>query len=155
MSPGGIGRILGEVMLRDSDKGLELRVKLSGLTPGEHGIHIHENVSCEPREKEGKMEAAGSTGPHYDPKGTGIHAGPHGAGHRGDLPQILAAVDGSSESVITASNVKLSEILNRAIVIHAGSDNYADAPNPLGGGGARVACGIIRKHSSIQGCETK
>jgi len=28
-------------------------------------------------------------------------------------------------------------------MIHAGSDNYADEPKPLGGGGSRVACGVI------------
>jgi Cu-Zn family superoxide dismutase len=28
-------------------------------------------------------------------------------------------------------------------MIHAGGDNYADQPAPLGGGGARIACGVI------------
>ncbi|MBV8452160.1 MAG: superoxide dismutase, partial [Deltaproteobacteria bacterium] len=27
---------------------------------------------------------------------------------------------------------------------HAGGDNYSDTPLPLGGGGARLACGVIR-----------
>ncbi len=28
-------------------------------------------------------------------------------------------------------------------MIHAGGDNYSDTPEKLGGGGARVACGVI------------
>lgn len=28
-------------------------------------------------------------------------------------------------------------------MIHAGGDNYADQPAPLGGGGPRLACGVI------------
>jgi Cu-Zn family superoxide dismutase len=27
--------------------------------------------------------------------------------------------------------------------VHAGGDNYADEPQPLGGGGARTACGVV------------
>lgn len=33
-------------------------------------------------------------------------------------------------------------------MIHAGSDNHADHPQPLGGGGARVACGVIKAPAS-------
>ena len=28
-------------------------------------------------------------------------------------------------------------------MIHIGGDNYHDHPDPLGGGGARMGCGII------------
>ena len=39
------------------------------------------------------------------------------------------------------------DILNVVIVVqrvHAGGDNYSDQPAPLGGGGARIACGVIK-----------
>jgi Cu-Zn family superoxide dismutase len=29
-------------------------------------------------------------------------------------------------------------------MIHAGGDTYSDMPAPLGGGGARLACGVIK-----------
>jgi Cu-Zn family superoxide dismutase len=29
-------------------------------------------------------------------------------------------------------------------MVHAGGDNYDDTPAPLGGGGARIACGIVK-----------
>lgn len=28
-------------------------------------------------------------------------------------------------------------------MVHEGGDNYSDDPKPLGGGGARVACGVV------------
>jgi Cu-Zn family superoxide dismutase len=41
------------------------------------------------------------------------------------------------------AGLKLEDIAGRSIVIHEGGDNYSDSPQPLGGGGARVACGVI------------
>jgi Cu-Zn family superoxide dismutase len=37
----------------------------------------------------------------------------------------------------------VSGIRGKALMIHAGGDNYSDRPAPLGGGGARIACGVI------------
>ena len=45
--------------------------------------------------------------------------------------------------MLLAPRIKLSEIKGRSLMIHAGGDNYSDDPKPLGGGGARVACGVI------------
>ncbi len=36
------------------------------------------------------------------------------------------------------------EIRERSVVIHAGGDNYQDTPKALGGGGKRIACGVIK-----------
>ncbi|MEQ1806275.1 MAG: hypothetical protein ABL900_12950 [Burkholderiaceae bacterium] len=35
------------------------------------------------------------------------------------------------------------DVRNRALMNHVGGDNHADHPAPLGGGGARLACGVI------------
>jgi Cu-Zn family superoxide dismutase len=35
-------------------------------------------------------------------------------------------------------------VKGKALMIHAGGDNYADQPKPLGGGGDRIACGVIQ-----------
>jgi Cu-Zn family superoxide dismutase len=29
-------------------------------------------------------------------------------------------------------------------MIHAGGDNYSDTPKPLGGGGDRLVCGVVK-----------
>jgi Cu-Zn family superoxide dismutase len=52
--------------------------------------------------------------------------------------------DGAAGTAVTAPRLtKLAEVKGKALMIHAGGDNYADKPAPLGGGGARIACGVI------------
>lgn len=141
----GVGASLGTVELRDSEKGLQVIPHLTGLVPGEHGFHIHENPDCGPKEKDGKMVAALAAGGHFDPRSTGKHLGPHGGGHQGDLPKLEVAADGTATKTSFVEGVTVADVGNRSIMIHAGGDNYADIPAPLGGGGARVACGVIPK----------
>ena len=143
-TPTGPGQQIGIVHAMDGGNGLVLQAKLQGLTPGLHGFHVHENPSCDPKEKDGKPEAALAAGGHYDPQHRGKHEGPIGMGHLGDLPPLNASVDGSVDMSVTAPRLKLTDIRNHALMIHAGGDNFADQPKPLGGGGARVACGVVK-----------
>jgi Cu-Zn family superoxide dismutase len=140
----GIGGSIGSIVFTDTAHGLKITPNLTGLTPGDHGFHIHENPDCEPKEKDGVMVAAQAAGPHYDPTHSGKHAGPHGGGHAGDLPKLEVAADGTATKESVLHGVKLSDITNRSVMIHAGGDNYSDTPAPLGGGGARIACGVIK-----------
>ena len=41
-----------------------------------------------------------------------------------------------------APRLRVSDLSGKALMIHAGGDTYSDTPN-LGGGGARIACGVI------------
>lgn len=141
----GQGRKIGAIVLKDSSQGLVVQPRIIGLTPGEHGFHVHENPDCSPKKKDGKMVAGLAAGSHYDPHSTRSHKGPHGGGHLGDLPKLVADELGAVVDAVTIAGVTVSDVSNRSLVIHAGGDNYSDSPNPLGGGGARVACGIIPK----------
>jgi Cu-Zn family superoxide dismutase len=143
ISETGIGKIIGIVKLSDSDRGLVISPDLAELPPGMRGFHIHENPSCAALEKDGKPVAGLGAGGHYDPTHSGKHAGPTGDGHAGDLPALSVAADGTATHTVIAPKLKIADIIGRAIIIHAGSDNYSDNPQPLGGGGARIACGII------------
>jgi Cu-Zn family superoxide dismutase len=144
VSADGIGASIGTITFRDTEHGLAIQPNLKGLNPGEHGFHIHENPDCGPKEKDGKLVAAQAAGPHYDPRATGKHLGPHGAGHQGDLPKLVVGDDGVASNVLHVEGLKVADILNRSVMVHAGGDNYSDEPAPLGGGGARIACGVIK-----------
>jgi Cu-Zn family superoxide dismutase len=139
----GIGAAAGTITVTATQYGLVFTPALTGLPPGLHGFHVHENPSCAPGEKDGKKTAALAAGGHYDPDKSGQHGYPWGSGHRGDLPPLYVAADGTADQPVLAPRLTLSDLEGRSLMIHAGGDNHADHPAPLGGGGARVVCGVV------------
>jgi superoxide dismutase, Cu-Zn family len=145
ISTSGIGARLGTVTFTDTAGGLLITPKLSGLPPGQHGFHIHEKGDCGPGMNQGKPAPGFAAGGHYDPAHTKKHLGPFStAGHRGDLPVLVVDSKGDVTQPVSAPHLTVAEIRGRSVMIHAGGDNYSDTPAPLGGGGARIACGVIR-----------
>lgn len=132
----GHGKELGTVTFSDSAYGLMITPKLTGLPPGAHGFHFHTNPTCD--------EKGMSAGGHYDPKKTNKHLGPYNAhGHLGDLPVLFVDTQGNANTPMVAPRVKLSDIKQRALMIHDHGDNYSDQPTANGGGGDRLACAVI------------
>ena len=140
----GTGASIGTITVKAIPLGTEFIPNLKQLSPGLHGFHIHQQPSCEAAEKQGKRIPGLAAKGHFDPAETGYHAGPEGSGHLGDLPPLTADKDGNATTAIIAPRVKLNDLQGRALIIHADGDNFSDDPKKLGGGGARVACGIIQ-----------
>jgi superoxide dismutase, Cu-Zn family len=142
----GVGASVGKITVTESKYGLLFSPDLQGLEPGVHGFHLHVNPSCEPGEKDGKKVAALAAGGHFDPAKTDRHDGPYvDTGHLGDLPAMFVTADGKAQTQVLAPRLKhLSELQGHSLMLHAGGDNHSDHPMPLGGGGARVACGVIK-----------
>ena len=140
----GVGPAIGTIGLEDTNEGLRMVPDLKGLPPGSHGFHIHANGSCGPTEQNGKMTAGLGAGGHFDPLNTGKHRGPLSTeGHKGDLPALVIDSQGEAHTPILAPHLKVDDLAGHSIMVHAGGDNYADEPTPLGGGGARIACGTF------------
>lgn len=123
--------------------GVVIRVQASGLTPGQHGIHIHQNGAC---------EAPGftSAGPHLRAEGGSTTHGllhPSG-GEAGDLPNLVAGADGTAQAEFVTASVAEAPggvapaVVGRSIVIHALPDDQRT--QPIGGSGDRIACGVVR-----------
>jgi len=144
VSEQGVGSAIGMITVSEGPGGLVFTPMLTGLTPGAHGFHVHQNADCAAAMKDGKQVPALAAGGHYDPAGANKHLGPQGAGHLGDLPAITVGADGKAVTAVVAARLKLADVKGRSLMIHAGGDNYSDQPVPLGGGGARVACGVIK-----------
>jgi len=140
----GIGADVGTITVSESRYGLVFTPALRGLPPGLHGFHVHENPSCAPLEKDGKMVAALAAGGHLDPAKTGRHDTPWGDGHLGDLPPLYIAADGTATQPVLGPRLKAADVAARSLMVHVGGDNHADHPAPLGGGGARMACGVVK-----------
>ncbi len=140
------GKAAGKVIVSESNYGLVFTPALHGLTPGLHGFHIHEHPSCDAGEKDGKTVLGLAAGGHWDPKKTDRHGQPwEDDTHLGNLPVLYVDGDGNASVPVLAPRLKsLDEIKGHSLIIHAGGDNYAEHPAPLGGGGARLACGIIQ-----------
>ena len=140
----GAGAVLGTVTITATPYGTMFTPSLNGLTPGVHGFHVHENPSCDSKEQDGKMVPALAAGGHFDPGKTGKHLGPYGDGHLGDLPPLYVSAEGKSTVPVLAPRIKVADIRGRSLMVHVGGDNFADHPHPLGGGGARIGCGVIK-----------
>jgi Cu-Zn family superoxide dismutase len=143
-TPDGPGADIGTVTIMDSYEGARISVDLHGLPPGMHGFHVHQNASCAPGVVNGAMAPAGAAGGHFDPGHDMSHEGPMGFGHLGDLPYLTVAADGTDHERLLAPHIRdVLGLRNHSLIVHAGGDNYADSPKPLGGGGARIACGVL------------
>lgn len=135
VAPTGQGKSIGTIVASDSSNGLVLTPHLFGLPSGAHGFHVHTNPSCD---KNGM-----AAGDHLDPNNTHAHAGPSGSGHLGDLPVLIVDSDGKADTPMTAPRLNTKLLKGHSLIIHANGDNYSDTPAANGGGGARIACGVV------------
>jgi Cu-Zn family superoxide dismutase len=132
----GQGKSIGTVSIESSKCGVLITPNLHDLTPGAHGFHIHQFPSC--------ADKAMAAGGHLDPNKTQMHEGPYAAkGHQGDLPILNVDKDGNATLPSLAPNLTMSNFKGHALMIHMNGDNYSDTPEKLGGGGERIACGVI------------
>lgn len=131
--------VAGMVSFSQQGNTLMVEAKISGLTPGEHGFHIHESGDCS------AADASSAKG-HFNPgaKSHGHHAGMER--HGGDMPNLVADAYGNASFKAEVSMLTLGSdatgIMNRSVVIHADPDDYKS--QPAGNSGKRIACGTIR-----------
>lgn len=137
------GKAIGTIKASESTDGLGLDINLHDLPPGSHGIHLHQKPNCGPADKKGKSVAGLAAGGHFDPNNTNKHLGPYKRGHRGDIPTLNVDKNGKATKGLLAPLLRLKDLKGRSLVIHKYGDNYSDKPKSLGGGGPRIACGVI------------
>lgn len=136
----GQGKAIGTVIFQDTQYGMLIKPHLHNLQPGLHGFHIHQKPHCGDNGK--------AAGGHFDPKYTQKHLGPYNAnGHLGDLPVLYVKQNGRANVPTLAPRLTVNAIEGHSVIIHKHGDNYSDQPKKLGGGGARIACGIISQKS--------
>lgn len=142
------GEAIGKVALYAAPGGTLLRLKLKGLPAGPKAIHIHGTGTCEDHD-EGFQASGGHLNPDGKKHGLMNPEGPdagdltnffvHENGHaRAEIFTSLASPDGSTGARILDED-------GAAIVIHENPDNHRD--QPIGGAGARIACGLIQRNS--------
>ena len=138
LTPTQSNKVSGLVTFAEREGVVFVEASLTGLTPGRHGIHIHEKGDCT------APDASGAGG-HFNPQEE-RHGGFRGTRrHLGDLGNITADASGNARMRVQADGVTLrsgpNSVVGRALVVHADPDDYRTQPD--GGSGARVACGVI------------
>jgi Cu-Zn family superoxide dismutase len=127
------GGLIGSASFSESSQGVVISVSARGVSPGVHGVHIHEKGVCR-----GDFSSAGA---HYNPENR-EHGMRNPKGHHaGDMPNIRADDNGVVKSFV-AVPLKISELVGHSIVIHEGADDQLT--DPAGNSGDRIACGVIQ-----------
>jgi Cu-Zn family superoxide dismutase len=136
--------VQGIVTFTQESNGIKIVADITGLTPGEHGFHIHELGNC-------SAPNATSAGGHYNPENK-PHGGPNNVErHVGDLGNIVTDKSGHAVYERTDNLISLNgthSIIGRSIIIHANPDDLKT--QPTGNAGPRVACGVIGISSESQ-----
>jgi len=129
----------GTVSFVAAGDGVRVEAKVSGLTPGAHGFHVHDSGDC-------SAPDASSAKGHFNPGGKahGHHGGSER--HAGDMPNLMADAAGNAVISVEVGGLSLGQaangIVGRSVVIHADPDDFKS--QPAGNSGKRVACGAIR-----------
>ena len=138
LAPTAGNRAAGTVTFTPMGDRVRVVAKVTGLTQGMHGFHIHEKGDCSAADA---MSAGGHFNPTNKPHGNPA-AGDH---HGGDMPMLEADAAGNAALDVTLDTITLdtgaSGVVGRAVVVHKDPDDYK--PQPTGNSGARVACGVI------------
>ncbi|MFD2760710.1 superoxide dismutase family protein [Lentibacillus juripiscarius] len=135
------GDMIGTAKLTEAEGGVNVKLKLEGLEPGYHGIHVHEYARCDGPD----FKTAGN---HLNPTGN-QHGRMHPEGaHLGDLPNLEADSGGLvdaelmlPEATLLDGKKSLLKGEGTSLVIHEGQDDGISQPG--GNSGARIACGLI------------
>jgi Cu-Zn family superoxide dismutase len=137
------GDMVGTALLNEQEDGVQFEIKLEGLSPGFHGIHVHENAACEGPDFK-------SAGNHFNPEGL-EHGLMHPDGsHLGDLPNIEADSGGLVDAELMLPEATLTDGKNSlldhggtSLIVHEGQDDGVTQPG--GDAGERIYCGEITR----------
>uniref|UniRef100_A0A2Z4GT64 Superoxide dismutase [Cu-Zn] n=1 Tax=Cucurbita pepo TaxID=3663 RepID=A0A2Z4GT64_CUCPE len=139
----GTSNVEGVVTLTQEDDGpTTVNVRITGLTEGLHGFHLHEYGDT--------TNGCISTGPHFNPNKLTHGAPEDEIRHAGDLGNIVAKADGVAEATIVDNQIPLSgpnSVVGRAFVVHELADDLGKGGHELssttGNAGGRLACGVV------------
>ena len=134
-------KAMGTVTFKAQGGKVHMKVEMTGLTPGEHAIHIHEKGDC-------SAPDASSAGGHWNPSSENHGKWGTAPFHHGDIGNLKADANGKAElhfstDLWTIGDGKPSDIVGKAVVVHLKEDDFKTQPS--GNAGGRVACGVISK----------
>ena len=140
------GKSVGTATFSGAPNGVLMRLEVKGLAPGWHGLHFHEKGDCS------KSDFT-SAGAHVHGLPSVVHGLMNPDGNEaGDLPNLHVGANGTAMVELFSTYVSLGgggarpdlmDADGSALVIHAAPDDHRT--QPIGGAGARIACGVVPK----------
>lgn len=134
---GGDSHVKGTVHFTRENDGVRVKASIDGLTPGQHGFHVHEFGDLS------KPDLT-SAGGHFNPEHH-HHAGRDASErHVGDLGNLEADANGHAEVDFVDQHLQLdgpNSIVGRSVIVHGKADDLKS--QPAGDAGPRVAGGVI------------
>ena len=143
MEPKSDSEVSGEVSFVENDGKVTMTATFTGLTEGEHAIHIHQTADC-------SAVDGSSTGGHWNPTNE-----PHGKWgdakgyHKGDIGNFTAESNGegmvefSTDQWCIGCDDENKNIVGKGLIVHQGTDDLTSQPS--GAAGARISCaGLIQ-----------
>jgi Cu-Zn family superoxide dismutase len=132
--------VSGKATFTEKNGFVTFKATISGLTPGVHGIHIHEKADCSAAD-------AASAGGHWNP--TFKKHGKWGEGeyHKGDIGNITADTNGNATITLKTNEWCIGcgdvtkDVLGKGLIVHANADDLTS--QPTGNAGGRIACSAI------------
>lgn len=128
--------VQGTVTFTPQDGGIRVVANITGLEPGEHGIHIHQNGDCSSNGEAAGGHWAGGGSQHGSPNDQMPNR------HAGDFGNIQADPSGNANLELTDNVIDFDSLAGHAVIVHQGRDDLQTQPS--GDSGARVACGVIQ-----------
>ncbi len=137
LKPAKNSKVKGTVLFVQENAGVHVTAEVTGLTPGEHGFHIHEKGDCSAADF---SSAGGHFNPSHKPHG-GMESMEH---HAGDLGNLTADATGKAHLDFVSHDLSLdgtNSVVGRSVIVHANRDDLVS--QPAGNAGPRIACGAI------------
>jgi superoxide dismutase, Cu-Zn family len=119
-----------------ADGSVEVKVDLSGTTPGIHGFHVHDKGDC--------GDSGNAAGPHFNPAGV-AHGSPATMPHHaGDFGNMIFDASGAVHNTFVTRSITVTpgvdSVVGHAIILHENADDLVS--QPAGNAGKRIACGV-------------
>lgn len=141
ITPKSGSNISGKVNFTQNGNEVTMKIEVAGLTPGEHGFHIHEFADC-------SAEDGSSAGGHWNPAGNDHGEWGEGHFHMGDIGNLVANQEGNAEMTFSTDKWCIGcdddskNIMGHSLIIHEDPDDFTT--QPTGNAGGRIGCVEIK-----------